>query len=176
MAPALKGKTVKPSDRHLACASPGTARTRRRLVGAVAAAGLALAGAAAQATLGGATASIETDRQQVGAQTVREAHPAFAVHILTTADGGTVREYVSPAGVVFAVSWNGPAKPDLRQLLGVHFDTLGRSQNRHAPDHRHLAIHEGNIVFESQGRMRAFRGRAYLTDALPAGVTANDIE
>ncbi len=169
---------MKPLESSFAAATPPAPRSARRRGGLAAALslGLALAGTAAQATLGGATATVETDRLQVGARVARIAHLAFTVHELSTADGGTVREYVSPAGVVFAVSWHGPAKPDLRQLLGSHFDTLGRSQNRQRGSHSQLAIHEGNIVFESQGRMRSFHGRAYLNDALPAGVTSNDIE
>jgi len=119
---------------------------------------------------------VETDRLQVGASAHRIVHPAFAVHELTTADGGTVREYVSPAGVVFGVSWHGPAKPNLRQVLGSHFDTLSASKNRQSVSHTHLVIREGDLVFESHGRMRSFHGRAYLGSALPAGVSSNDIE
>ncbi len=156
-----KGTAVKPHARKSAA-----------LLGAA----LSLCAVAAHATLGGAVASVETDRARVGARVDRIAHPAYTVHQLTTADGGIVREYVAADGVVFGVSWNGPAKPDLRQLLGSHFDTLGASRNRVSGGRAHLAIREGALVFESNGRMRSFHGRAFLNDALPAGVSSDEIQ
>jgi hypothetical protein len=41
---------------------------------------------------------------------------------LTLPRGTTAREYVSPSGQVFAVSWQGQAMPDLGQLLGSWAD------------------------------------------------------
>lgn len=86
----------------------------------------------------------------------------------STLDGGTVvREYVSAAGTVFAVSWSGPFMPDLRTLLAAHFATLtaaaagqrGRGQ---------LRVERADVVIESTGHMRAWSGRAWLPTALPS--------
>ena len=41
--------------------------------------------------------------------------------------GTTVREYVSSNGTVFAVAWQGPWLPDLRQMLGPYFDDYQRA-------------------------------------------------
>jgi len=135
-----------------------------------------LASAPAHATLGADASSVDADRAEARATVRHVSHAAFSVHELATASGVTVREYVSPAGVVFAVSWNGPAKPNLRQLLGSNFDVLKASQHRRSGGRGHEAITEGSLVYESSGRMRSFHGRAILTDTLPSGVSSNDIE
>ena len=35
-----------------------------------------------------------------------------------------VREYVNSSGTVFAIAWEGPWLPDLRQVLGDHFESI----------------------------------------------------
>lgn len=142
----------------------------------LAAALAALAGAPARATLGGPIASVETDRQQIRATTRITAHAAFAVHELRNAGGDVVHEYVAPSGAVFAISWGGTTLPNLRQLLGIHFDTYVNSTHRQRGGRGHLVVRDRNLVVESTGHMRAFRGRAYLTDAFPTGVTVDDIK
>ena len=133
-------------------------------------------GAPAHAALGQGSTSIEADRLQAKASVRQLTHPAYTVHELTTEMNGLVREYVSPSGVVFAVSWHGPSKPNLQQVLGAHFATVTAAAPGRPGGHAHQQVHEGTLVFESTGHMRSFHGRAYLTDAIPAGVTANDIQ
>jgi hypothetical protein len=135
-----------------------------------------LAAIPARAALGENASTVEADRQQMHANVQRAAHAAFTVHELQVADGRLVREYVAANGAVFAVTWHGPFLPDLRQLLGVHFDTIARSQHRQRGGLAHERVREGRLVFESNGHPRSFHGRAYLSDAVPAGVTLNDIE
>jgi len=130
----------------------------------------------AQASLGAGVQTVELDRQQIQATTKVTRRAAFAVHELQSAGGALVREYVSPSGVVFGVSWGGPTMPNLRQLLGAHFDIFVSSPNRQRGGHGHLVVHEGSLVVESGGHMRSFHGRAYLSDALPTGVTVDDIQ
>ncbi len=129
----------------------------------------------AHAALGQSAASIETDRMQVRASVRQVSHSAFTVHELTTGTSGIVREYVSPAGQVFAVTWHGPTMPNLQQIMGVHFNTLAAAPRRTGA-RSHLALQSNNLVFESSGHVRAFHGRAYLADAIPAGVSTNDIQ
>jgi hypothetical protein len=99
----------------------------------------------------------------------------------TTLEGGTlVREYVDGRGQVFAVSWNGPFMPDLRTLLGAHFAALTDDQHDRSQGHGRgrgpLRIKQQDLVIESGGHMRAWTGRAWLSSALPAGVSAEVIE
>ena len=52
---------------------------------------------------------------------------AYTVHEMQSSSGTAVREYVSSTGTVFAVAWQGPWLPDLRQLLGPYFDDYQRA-------------------------------------------------
>lgn len=95
----------------------------------------------------------------------------------TTLDNGTlVREYVAADGTVFAVGWNGPFMPDLRTLLGAHFDTMvqAAAQRPHA-GHSQFALKQSDVVIESGGHMRAYAGRAWIPAQLPAGVATAEI-
>src|SRR5262245_60262961 len=76
----------------------------------------------ASAELGGDAASVEADRVRVQGALLRLVrNDAYTLHEMQSASGVVVREYVSPAGRVFAVAWQGPWHPDLRQLLGPYF-------------------------------------------------------
>jgi len=115
--------------------------------------------------------------QMHAAAAQRGARNAYSVHELALPSGTVVREFVAKSGTVFAVAWRGPAIPDLRQLLGAHFATYAGSPQRARGGRGHLRVQDGALVVESSGRSRAgFRGRAYLHDALPAGVQMDEIQ
>jgi hypothetical protein len=82
--------------------------------------------------------------------------------------GTTVREFVDGTGTVFAVSWSGPFLPDLKELLGIHFDSMA-TQGRDGANRSRLAVQDSGAVIVSEGRMGAFEGRAWLPTRLPAG-------
>jgi hypothetical protein len=63
----------------------------------------------------------------------------------------------------------------LRQTLGQYFDNfVTAAQAKHA-DHHHLQIQRSDLVVQAGGHMRAFSGRAYLPQAVPAGVSIGDL-
>jgi hypothetical protein len=97
---------------------------------------------------------------------------AYQMHQTQTAEGTTVREYSDASGIVFAVSWSGPFKPDLQQLLGAYFKAF-RDAPR-VPGGAALRgtqrIDNGGIVVHTGGRPRAFFGRAFVPALVPAGV------
>jgi Protein of unknown function (DUF2844) len=137
--------------------------------------------AAAHASLGGDSASVEADRVHMNVKHAARLTPSstgsYTVHETILPTGTRVRQYVSKAGVVFAVAWSGPFVPDLRQLLGPHFDTMtARQAKRVHAGHRFVSQHESDLVIESGGHPRSFVGRAYLPSALPAGVAEKDIQ
>lgn len=103
---------------------------------------------------------------------------AYTVNETMLDSGTVVREYVgSGDGNVFAVSWNGPFIPDLRTLLGSHFATLtSAAAARPKAGHSQLSVKDGDVVIVSGGHMRAYAGRAWIVSALPAGVSADEIE
>jgi hypothetical protein len=93
------------------------------------------------------------------------------------AGGTTIHEYATNAGKIFAYTWNGPTSPDLRQLLGAHFSDY---QAGAALSRGQAGLHAGRVaqsgfVVEAGGRMRGYAGRAWLPDALPAGVSIDDL-
>lgn len=102
----------------------------------------------------------------------------FAVHQLQAANGTTVREYLTSTGTVFAVAWEGPWLPDLRQVLGPYFDAYQRNatvvrngRRSHGP----IAIRTGDVVIQMGGHPRAFTGRAYVERLMPQGMQAASI-
>jgi hypothetical protein len=129
----------------------------------------------ALATLGEDSTSTEVDRASMKATLRMLPNVKYTVHEIQTPSGTTVREYVSSAGTVFAVAWQGPVMPDLRQALGSYFDRYTEAAGRKHAGHRHLAIREPDLVVQSNGHMRAFSGRAYLPRLLPQGVTVEEI-
>ncbi len=156
---------------------PGTVSTRLAL------AALALSGTCctALASLGGNLESIGIDgvhmKAKAAAQVTTSSTASYTLHVATLPSGTVVRQYLSANGIVFAVTWSGPFKPDLRQLLGPHFDTMitRQSGTPHA-GHPFTHLHEDNLVIESRGHARSFFGRAYLPNAIPAGVSPQDIQ
>jgi Protein of unknown function (DUF2844) len=163
------------------CSDPGITTPKRTqssasivLLASIALAMLALP-FSASATLGENSTSTEIDRASMKATLRMLPAVKYTVHEIQTPSGTTVREYVSSAGTVFAVAWQGPVMPDLRQALGIYFDRyIEAASGKHA-GHRHLAIREPGLVVQSNGRMRSFSGRAYLPQLLPQGVSVEEI-
>jgi len=123
------------------------------------------------AALGGSEESVISD--QVKFQASRRIVPehGYRIHEISRGDGTLIKEYVSFEGKVFGVSWNGPTLPDLSQLLGSSFVEFQNSLQRKACRRKAAVVHNSDLVVESTGHTRAFRGRAYLSSMLPDGVT-----
>ena len=128
------------------------------------------------ATLGEDVSSVQSDQAHINAQLRILPSQSYSIHELRSPTGTTVREFVSPAGAVFGVTWQGPFSPDLRQLLGTHFEEYVQAVNA-ALNHTHGGIHvdTGDLVFESGGHMRFITGRAYLRSKIPSGVASDDL-
>ena len=91
--------------------------------------------------------------------------------------GTVVHEYVDAQGTVFAVSWSGPFLPDLKEILGSHFDTLvAQAGNARRGGRSPLMLKQSDLVVVSGGHMGAFQGRAWLPAKLPAGFKPGDIK
>ena len=128
----------------------------------------------AAASLGGDEATVAADHTVLEGKMKVARVQRYAVHEIAAPSGTVVREFVSPAGKVFAVSWSGPTMPDLRQVLGPYFDTyVAAVQQRKARGPVNVVL--PGLVVHSGGRMRAFAGKAYLPDAVPAGVQSEEI-
>jgi hypothetical protein len=137
---------------------------------------LVLSAAPGYAALGGDEASVGADQAQLKARVLRIVRAQnYDVHEIQASTGTVVREYVSSAGHVFAVAFQGPAVPNMKQLLGSYYDQYQRAAQARGVTHGPLIIKEPGLVVQISGRMRALTGRAYLPEAIPAGVTTEAI-
>ena len=133
----------------------------------------------AQAALGGDAASIQADQVHMQGSRRMIAANSYTVHEIQADTGTVVREYVSADGKVFAVAWQGPWLPDMRQILGGYFEQYRaavQSQNSSHIARRPVMIDQPGLVVQVGGHMRAFAGRAYIPDGLPSGVHVEDIQ
>jgi hypothetical protein len=130
----------------------------------------------ASATLGEPEISVQSDVAQLRASIKSsEDRASYRVHEIQLPSGTVLREFVAPNGTVFAVAWQGPSKPDLRQALGRYFDAMVSAPKLKYADRRHLQIQQGDLVVQGSGHMRALSGRAYLVSAVPGGVSLGDL-
>jgi|SRR5215472_1643652 len=129
------------------------------------------------AVLGGDASSLRDDQVHMNASLRSTQMPAYTIHELRTPAGTIVREFAASGGRIFAVSWNGPAAPDLRQLLGPHFEDFQQAaaaQKTRGP-RGVLFIQQNGVVVQMGGHMRSYAGRAYLPDQLPTGMRVDDL-
>jgi len=130
------------------------------------------------ATLGEPLDSVARDQWRLKAVMHFRQAGSYAIYDIQCPTGTVVREYVSTAGQVFAVEWQGPFIPELQPLLGQYFKQYSRSaaeQRAHYAGKRPLRINEPGLVFETSGHMGAYWGRAIDPGLLPAGVGIDDI-
>jgi hypothetical protein len=101
---------------------------------------------------------------------------AWSVRETTLADGTVEREYVGADGLVFAVAWRGPYRPELSTLLGTGYATqmaqtarVLRSEGQGS----HNVMSQAGATFAVRAvvRERFSSGLAWLPQKLPAGVS-----
>jgi hypothetical protein len=130
------------------------------------------------AALGEDSSSVQADVAHMQGSLRSTQSQAFTVHEITAATGTTVREYASPSGKIFAVAWQGPWLPNMRQLLSSYFAQYEQALQTSGPGRtgrRPLLIEQPGLVVQSGGHTRSFSGRAYIPQMLPQGVRAEDI-
>ncbi len=129
--------------------------------------------APAHATLGGKAATIDTDRARLSARMASRAeHTTFTIHEMTLDSGTVAREFVRPDGTVFAVTWQGPQRPNLKQLFGDTYFTRFQTDNKSTARirmRRALTSTHSDFVVRTGGHSGAFWGFAYLPQTAPGG-------
>ena len=138
-----------------------------------------LAPASAHAELGGSTASVQADGAHIGTRIATVAKGSYSRHDITRANGGVVREFTNAKGQVFAITWSGPGKPDLRTLLGRHFTalqgssgTIGRTMHSLR---RPLQVSQPDLQIQTSGHMGWFSGVAFIPSLAPSGYSTSDL-
>ncbi|HXK09259.1 MAG TPA: DUF2844 domain-containing protein [Vicinamibacteria bacterium] len=152
---------------------PGARRTA--LVLAFAAGGVLSAPRPARAALGDSLASIQSDQAHLQGSLRTAPMEGYLLHEIQAPTGTVVREFSSPAGAVFGVSWEGPFLPDLHRILGPSYDSYVEAARAGRRGRGPLILHLQNLVFESAGHPRGFHGRAYIPQLLPEGVPAEAV-
>lgn len=145
---------------------------------------LAAQSAGVWAALGEPVSSLFATKSMASSRASNAPAPATAPNvpyqiIETALDSGTrVKEYVSPQGRVFAVTWQGPVLPDFSTLLRNHFPAFKQSAERARSNGVRtstLKLSLDGLVMRSTGRMGAFEGFAYLPALVPVGVVVDDL-
>jgi Protein of unknown function (DUF2844) len=131
---------------------------------------LAASSATAFAALGGAP-------QALGPRVLASKASAMATGLSTYTDVARTLDSCTSAGTVFAVSWQGPYKPDLREVLGAHFQGMVDAAKRQPGGARApMRLERDDLVIYSGGRTGAFEGRAWIPALLPAGFDTSAIK
>lgn len=138
------------------------------------------------ATLGDNAASVLTDQAQTKGTITSVDNRTYVLHEITAPSGAKVREYVSPAGAVFAVTWEGQFPPNFQQLLGPYYQQVqqaieqqksaqsgdqSQARRRRGP----VNVATSGIVFSQNGHQHSFHGQAYIPQLVPQGVQTSDI-
>ncbi|MGC1645881.1 MAG: DUF2844 domain-containing protein [Candidatus Sulfotelmatobacter sp.] len=130
------------------------------------------------AALGEPASSVQADQAHMQGTLRTTQAQAYTIHEIRAATGTIVREYVSSSGRVFAVAWQGPWPPDMRQILGSYFEQYQQAvQAETTPraGRKPLRIEQPGFVVHAGGHMRSYAGHAYIPDMLPQGVNAEEI-
>jgi hypothetical protein len=148
---------------------------------------MVLAPASAHAELGGSMAGVKADGARIGKRMVSVAMGSYSRHDITRANDGVVREFTNAKGQVFAITWSGPGKPDLRTLLGRHFTALqgsgqasGQASNGRIGRTMHslrrpLQVNQPDLQIQTSGHMGWFRGVAFIPSLAPSGYSTSDL-
>src|ERR1700731_396816 len=110
---------------------------------------LALGSMQAWAGLGQPEASVTSDQLHMKSEHRVRGFQAYKVHELANTEGAVVREFVSPEGTVFGITWHGRSTPDMNQLLGNYannFETATRDQTHIVP-RRGITIKTNDFVY-----------------------------
>jgi hypothetical protein len=138
---------------------------------------LAASSSAAWAVLGEGADSIVADQQEIGGNIKTISNSDYTINEITTPSGTVVREYVSPDERVFAVTWRGPIKPNLADLLGSYFQQIQAAAAAQKPElSRPRTVTASDVIFHSGGHMRNFWGRAVVPSLVPEGVSEAELK
>ena len=126
---------------------------------------------AAHATLGKAASAPVALAQKAAGASLATAGVDYTVSSKISRGVAKVTEYANKNGVVFAVAWNGPRKPDLHDTLGDYLPAFEHGAIQAAANgglNARMIYSENDVVVSSQGHPGALYGFAYLKSQVPA--------
>jgi hypothetical protein len=127
----------------------------------------------ARASLGGELTSVLDDAAELHGTAQASSLQQFEIEEIVTDNGMRVREFLNRNGIVFAVTWSGPATPDLQRLLGTQFAVYSTAlaARPRLGLQRSVRVATPDLVVESEGHLRNYTGRAWLPAMIPTGVS-----
>ena len=170
---ASPSKGAPPADRQ---SRIHVGRLMARLAASLVVFTLAASAGPARAALGAGVASVHEDQLRLAGTRTQSIHAYHQVHEIVMADGSRIREFISPSGVVFAVSWSTRFKPDLQALLGTYhaeYDAAAREALRRPGIRRQLSVQHSDFVLETSAHLNHFTGRAWVPSLTPGGLAAD---
>lgn len=127
---------------------------------------------AAQAALGEAADSVLRDHAALsGTALTRTSAGGFDVLESTTPDGFSVRQYVSPQGIVFAAAWKGPGMPNLKVVLGQYYSRYSADLYTRAASPKLHTIGTRDFVLQVAKLPRGLAGSSYVPALVPPGAS-----
>lgn len=102
--------------------------------------------------------------------------PGYTMRVSRDANGVTVREYVLPTNVVFAVTWDGPVRPDMTSLIGSYFPRAVSTSAMHGRGTGPLIDRSADFQIESAGAPGHASGKAFLPRLVPTNVRVEDLQ
>ena len=130
---------------------------------------------AARAALGDDVSAVAADQARLQASLQVWRKDNYTIHELASPSGTKVRQFVGDSGKVFAVSWSGGWRPNLRDIMGGHYDRFIAATRGKRVARGVARIELPGMVVVMGGHLRTFFGQVTLTDLLPAGVAAGDL-
>lgn len=131
--------------------------------------------AQAHAALGDDVASVASDQARMQAKLQVLNRDSYAIHELQMPTGARVREFADHGGKVFAISWSGGWRPNLRDILGAHYERFLEGLRGRRATRGPVRIVLPDMVIVMAGHQRNFLGQVCLTDLLPPGLQPEDI-
>jgi len=150
-------------------------RLRHWLCAAVAFALVVPFSSGARAALGDDVSAVAADQARLGASLQVHHRAGYAIHELAAPTGAKVRQFVGESGKVFAISWSGGWRPNLRDIMGAHYDSFIAAMRGRRIARGPVRIELPGMVVVMGGRLRTFYGQVTLTDLLPPGVASEDL-
>jgi hypothetical protein len=132
----------------------------------------------AKASLGGDITSVQADQARLQGTLQSTKNSSYTIEEMKAPSGLLVREYLSTSGQVFAVTWQGPTRPNLQQILGTYFQTYTQAaqmQKGRRVVRGPVVLKQGGLVVEMGGHMRWVVGRAYVSSMVPPTVQMEEI-
>ncbi len=123
----------------------------------------------AWAAVGDDASAVAADQARLKATLHVVAMKGYAVHELTTPAGALMREFVATTGKIFALSWSGGFRPDLREVMGSHYQQYLEARRSQPRAHGPVRVELPGMIVVMGGYLRTFWGHVTLTDLAPPG-------